>query len=162
MHSLKYLGSTTFDCKDVGARTSEFVAKTQFLYLKFSTVGRKKGFYGEGLSSDSQMVLTVKTHGHTTEKGKKYQQRTFNTVLVVYTNTRKTTFYSNFAISIFQTAETRKHINKEKLSINSFYLFTCKLGIWKMLVRDHSIVIKKLSCHYNDKIAIHLYTISKW
>ncbi|XP_023341948.1 uncharacterized protein LOC111711755 [Eurytemora carolleeae] len=30
---------------------------------------RKKGFYGEGLSSDSQMVLTVKTHGHTTEKG---------------------------------------------------------------------------------------------
>ena len=54
------------------------MTKTQFLYLKFSSVGRKKGFYGEGLSSDSQMVLTVKTHGHTTEEGKKKYQPTEN------------------------------------------------------------------------------------
>lgn len=30
---------------------------------------RKKGFYGEGVPSDSGVVVTVKTHGHTTEKG---------------------------------------------------------------------------------------------
>jgi len=30
---------------------------------------RKKGFYGEGVPSNSGVVVTVKTHGHTTEKG---------------------------------------------------------------------------------------------
>jgi len=30
---------------------------------------RKKGFYGEGVPQDAGLVLTVKTHGHTTEKG---------------------------------------------------------------------------------------------
>lgn len=30
---------------------------------------RKKGFYGEGIPADSGMVLTVKTHGHTTGEG---------------------------------------------------------------------------------------------
>ena len=32
---MKYLSSTTFGCKDIGIRKSEFVAKTQFLYAKF-------------------------------------------------------------------------------------------------------------------------------
>ena len=31
---MKNLSSTTSDCKDIGVRNSEFVAKTQFLYLK--------------------------------------------------------------------------------------------------------------------------------
>ena len=30
---------------------------------------RKKGFYGEGVSTRDGLVVTVKTHGHTTEKG---------------------------------------------------------------------------------------------
>jgi len=30
---------------------------------------RKKGFYGEGVPGDSGVVVSVKTHGHTTEKG---------------------------------------------------------------------------------------------
>ena len=30
---------------------------------------RKKGFYGEGVPSASGVVVTIKTHGHTTEKG---------------------------------------------------------------------------------------------
>jgi len=30
---------------------------------------RKKGLYGEGVSHDSGVVVTIKTHGHTTEKG---------------------------------------------------------------------------------------------
>ena len=30
---------------------------------------RKKGFYGEGVPANSGVVVTVKTHGHTTEKG---------------------------------------------------------------------------------------------
>jgi len=33
IHSLKYLRSTTLGCKDIGIRKSEFVAKTQFLWL---------------------------------------------------------------------------------------------------------------------------------
>ena len=33
IHSLKYQGSTTFDCKDSGVRKLEFVAKTPFLFL---------------------------------------------------------------------------------------------------------------------------------
>ena len=37
-----------------------------------------------------------------------------------------------------------KPVNKEKLSINSFYLFTSKLVIRKMLVyRDQNIINKK-------------------
>ena len=34
IHSLKYLRSTTFGSKDIVIRKSEFVAKTQFLFLK--------------------------------------------------------------------------------------------------------------------------------
>ena len=30
---------------------------------------RKKGFYGEGVPADSGLVMTVKTHGHTTGEG---------------------------------------------------------------------------------------------
>ena len=30
---------------------------------------RKKGFYGEGVPADAGVVVTVKTHGHTTGKG---------------------------------------------------------------------------------------------
>jgi len=30
---------------------------------------RQKGFYGEGVAADSGMVMTVKTHGHTTDTG---------------------------------------------------------------------------------------------
>jgi len=30
---------------------------------------RKKGFYGEGVPADAGLVLTIKTHGHTTGKG---------------------------------------------------------------------------------------------
>ena len=30
---------------------------------------RKKGFYGEGVPADAGIVVTVKTHGHTTGKG---------------------------------------------------------------------------------------------
>ena len=44
-------------------------------------------------------------------------------------------------IQSFQTAET--HCNREKLSINRFSLFTCKL-----VVRDQSIINKKSSLLY--------------
>ena len=30
---------------------------------------RKKGFYGEGVPADAGLVMTVKTHGHTTGEG---------------------------------------------------------------------------------------------
>ena len=30
---------------------------------------RQRGFYGEGMAADSGLVMTVKTHGHTTDKG---------------------------------------------------------------------------------------------
>ena len=36
IHSLKYLRSPTLKCKDLRIRKSEFVTKTQFLYLFFS------------------------------------------------------------------------------------------------------------------------------
>lgn len=44
---------------------------------------RKRGFYGEGVSADSRLVLTVKTHGQTTEEGARLprvdqQQASFN------------------------------------------------------------------------------------
>jgi len=39
---LKYQRSTTFGCKDIIVRESEFVAKTQFLCLK-KTIGKKHG-----------------------------------------------------------------------------------------------------------------------
>ena len=42
------------------------IISATFLNFKFF---RKKGFYGEGLPEDSQIVLTVKTHGHTTGDG---------------------------------------------------------------------------------------------
>ena len=32
-HGLKYLRSKPLGCKDIGASKSEFVAKTQFIYL---------------------------------------------------------------------------------------------------------------------------------
>ena len=49
------------------------------------------------------------------------------TVVIIYINTMKTTFYLNLAIlPFFKTAETQKHVNK----INNFLLFTCKL--WKL------------------------------
>ena len=47
--------------------------------------------------------------------------------VVVYSNTIKTTFYFNF---------DHKHVNKAKLSMNSFSLFTFKPVIWKMIIRD--------------------------
>ena len=34
VHSLKYLRSPTLKCKDIGIRKSEFVTKTQFLFVK--------------------------------------------------------------------------------------------------------------------------------
>ena len=47
--------------------------------------------------------------------------------------TMKTTIDFNFS----NIMDTHKHGNKEKLSINSFSLFTCKLAIWeKKLVRN--------------------------
>ena len=33
--SLKYLRSSTLDCKDIGVRKSEFVTRTQFLCVVF-------------------------------------------------------------------------------------------------------------------------------
>ena len=39
---MKYKRSTTFGCKDIIVRESEFVAKTQFLCLK-KTIGKKHG-----------------------------------------------------------------------------------------------------------------------
>ena len=51
--------------------------------------------------------------------------------VVVYSNTIKTTFYFNF-----DHFQMHKHVNKEKLSMNSFSLFTFKPVIWKMIIRD--------------------------
>ena len=44
IHSLKYLRSTTFGSKDIVIRKSEFVSKTQFLYLRndFRTIFNTK------------------------------------------------------------------------------------------------------------------------
>ena len=44
-----------------------------------------------------------------------------------------------------------KHGNKEKLSSNSFLLFTCKLVIWNMCFRDQSVNNKKSSSLYLHK-----------
>ena len=47
---------------------------------------------------------------------------------IIYINTMKKTFYF--------------HIDYHQASRNTKTLFTCKLGIWKMVVRDKSIIIK--------------------
>ena len=61
----------------------------------------------------------------------------YSTVFVVCINTMKTTFYFNvFFYQAFK--EQRHHVDKEKLSINIFSLYTCKLVIWQKLVRDQS------------------------
>ena len=46
-----------------------------------------------------------------------------------YINKMKTTFYFNFFLPSFKEQGHHKHVDKEKLSINSFSLFTCKLVI---------------------------------
>ena len=38
MHRLKYLRSLILVCQDIGIRKSEFVAKTQFLYIQNSII----------------------------------------------------------------------------------------------------------------------------
>ena len=45
-----------------------------YVEVQFLTYFRKKGFYGEGLPEDSQIVLTIKTHGHTTGDGARVQR----------------------------------------------------------------------------------------
>jgi len=40
IHSLKYLRSPTLKCKDIGIRKSEFVTKTQFLYVSINIVNQ--------------------------------------------------------------------------------------------------------------------------
>ena len=40
IHSLKYLRFTTLGCKDIGIRKSEFVAKTQFLFVIMQHIWR--------------------------------------------------------------------------------------------------------------------------
>ena len=46
---------------------------------------------------------------------------------------------------LLNSRDTYKHENKEKLSINRFTLFTCKLGILKKLVKNHNLNRKVLS-----------------
>ena len=41
--------------------------------------------------------------------------------------------------------DTHKHGNNEKLSINIFFLFTCKRVIWKKIVRNQNFVFIVLS-----------------
>jgi len=55
-------------------------------------------------------------------------------------------------------AEIPKHLNKERLPINSFSLFTCKLVIKIMLVSDQSIINYRLYCI--DIIADHCKKMS--
>jgi len=51
-----------------------------------------------------------------------------STVVIVYINTTKTTF--NFNFEVYQALNSKiTYINREKWSINSFSLFTCKLVI---------------------------------
>ena len=73
-------------------------------------------------------------------------------VIVVYVNTIETTFYLNF--NIYQASKQHKHLNKEKLSINSFSI--CSLVNycnWKvsckallLTIRHHSIDIIANHC----------------
>ena len=52
----------------------------------------------------------------------------FSKVVIVYINTMKTTF--NFNFEVYQALNSKiTYINREKWSINSFSLFTCKLVI---------------------------------
>ncbi len=51
-----------------------------------------------------------------------------STVVIVYINTTETTF--NFNFEVYQALNSKiTYINREKWSINSFSLFTCKLVI---------------------------------
>ena len=49
IHSLKNLRSPTLNCKDIGIRKSEFVTKTQFLFLRDSKIflGDPQIFFGD-------------------------------------------------------------------------------------------------------------------
>jgi len=57
--------------------------------------------------------------------------------VVVSNNEKVTTFYFDFWF--LPSFQTHKHGNKDKLSINRFSLFTCKLVIWKKLVRNENL-----------------------
>ena len=62
------------------------------------------------------------------------------TVIVVYIDTIKTTFDFNFG---FLPWYTHKHGKKEKLSIKSLFLFTCKLVIQNLNRKAVFIVLIK-------------------
>ena len=64
-----------------------------------------------------------------------YKETEYDTVVVIYINSTKTTFYFNFLFYQFSTAETHRHANKEKLLINT--LFTCNLAIRETVVWYH-------------------------
>ena len=64
-------------------------------------------------------------------------------------------------LPIFQTAGTHINVNREELSINSFYLFTYKLVIWKvfviivileLLIKHRLQCISIIADHYSIKI----------
>ena len=85
-------------------------------------------------------------------------------MVVVYINTMKTTIYLNILfLPIFQTAETHTNVNRQKLPVNSFSLFICKLVIQKRLVnyliiinKKSSSLVKSINCkkYEKEKIAI--------
>ena len=60
-------------------------------------------------------------------------------------NSMKTTLYLD--LDFWQASNQQRHINKDKRSINNFSLLTCKIAIWKTLVRNQSILLKsRLHC----------------
>ena len=74
--------------------------------------------------------------------------------VVLYTYPMKTTLNFNFHFYQAFKQHGRIHINIEKLSINNFSLFTCKLVIWKKLYRNLKHEYKS-RLHCTDIIADH-------
>ena len=59
-HSLKYLRSTTLDCKNIGIRKSKFVGKTQFLYKDNKVKGSRWVLLRPNLNNFSRGLVSHK------------------------------------------------------------------------------------------------------
>ena len=59
IHSLKYLWSSTLDCKDIRIRKLEFVIKTQFHWMKKPQISFKKNQHFHSYRASFDNFLTI-------------------------------------------------------------------------------------------------------
>ena len=101
-----------------------------------------------------KFLLEVQSNrNNSSNKRKRIRKRIENkrfTLVVVYINTMKTTFYFNLLIStkLLNSMDAHKIRNKKKRSIISFSLVTCKLVIEKSLFRSKTWIKKSSSLYW--------------